>query len=175
MPPLSFPSFGEDSCSGDTSYSATSCDGCPSAQLHKISEPACRLWFFLTGRSTLATSFVFSFHCVTLAQIPVRVTIVGHDGDYLQIAVRRLGMFWRNIPITLIFGQRRGRVSDSTNEKRARPKVVFGILFLIFTPVFLFVKPTTGWAIIRDLMLLIWWVFIFWLLVTGFKEPKPTK
>jgi hypothetical protein len=63
-------------------------------------------------------------------------------------------------------------VSDST--KRVRPKVVVGILLLILTPVFLFVKPTTGWAIIRDLMLLIWWAFILWLLVTGFKEPKPT-
>ena len=92
MPPLSFPFFGEDSCSGGTSYSATSCDGSPSALLHKISEPACGLWFFLTGGSTLATSFLFSFHCLTLAQTPVRVTIVGHDGDYLQIAVRRLGV-----------------------------------------------------------------------------------
>jgi hypothetical protein len=64
------------------------------------------------------------------------------------------------------------RESDST--KRVRPKVVVGILLLILTPVFLFVKPTIGGAIIRDLMLLMWWAFILWLLVTGFKEPKPT-
>src|SRR6476646_434018 len=60
MPPLSFPSFGEDSCSGGKSSSATSCDASPSALLYKISEPACRLWFLLTGRSTRATSFLFS-------------------------------------------------------------------------------------------------------------------
>ena len=64
--------------------------------------------------------------------------------------------------------------SDSVNEKKARPKVLLGMLLLILTPVFLFVKPTTGWAIIRDLMLLIWWAFVLWLLVTGLKEPKPT-
>jgi hypothetical protein len=68
----------------------------------------------------------------------------------------------------------KGRESGSVNEKKARPKVLLGILLLILTPVFLFVKPTTGWGIIRDLMLLIWWSFIFWLLVTGLKEPKPT-
>jgi hypothetical protein len=60
------------------------------------------------------------------------------------------------------------------DEKKARPKVLVGILLLFLTPVFLFVKPTTGWAIVRDLGLLIWWAFIFWLLVTGLKQPKPT-
>src|SRR4029077_8510335 len=59
MPPLSFPSFGADSCSGGKSSSATSCDASPSALLYKISEPACRLWLFLTGRSTRATSLLF--------------------------------------------------------------------------------------------------------------------
>ena len=59
MPPLSFPSFGEDSCSGGKSSSATFYDVSPFALLYKISEPACRLWFFLTGRSTRATSFLF--------------------------------------------------------------------------------------------------------------------
>src|SRR5690349_2279339 len=88
MPPPSIPSFGEDSYSGDKSSSATSCDASPSALLYKISEPACRLWLFLTGRSTRATSFLFSPPCETLA---VPVPIVGHDGDRLQIAVRRLG------------------------------------------------------------------------------------
>jgi len=66
-------------------------------------------------------------------------------------------------------------VSDSPSEKRARPKVVVGILLLILTPVGLFVKPTTGNAMVRDLALVIWWAFVIWLLVTGFKEPKPTK
>jgi hypothetical protein len=60
------------------------------------------------------------------------------------------------------------------NEKKARPKVLLGIPLLILTPVFLFVKPTTGWAIVRDLILLIWWACIFWLLLTGLKEPKST-
>ncbi len=60
------------------------------------------------------------------------------------------------------------------NEKKARPKVLIGIVLLFLTPVLLFVKPTTGWAIVRDLLLLIWWAFIFWLLITGLKEPKPT-
>jgi hypothetical protein len=66
-------------------------------------------------------------------------------------------------------------VSDSANGKRVRPKVVVGILLLILTPVGLFVKPATGNAIVRDLVLVIWWAFVIWLLVTGFKEPKPTK
>jgi hypothetical protein len=65
-------------------------------------------------------------------------------------------------------------VNESANVKRVRPKVVVGILLLILTPVFLFVKPTIGWAIIRDLMALIWGAFILWLLVSWFKEPKPT-
>ena len=68
----------------------------------------------------------------------------------------------------------KGRESGSVNEKKARPKVLVGILLLILTPVFLFVKPITGWAIIRDLMPLSWWAFIFWLLTTGLKESKPT-
>jgi hypothetical protein len=51
----------------------------------------------------------------------------------------------------------------------------WGMLLLILTPVFLFVKPTTGWAIVRDLVLVIWWAFVIWLLVTGLKESKPTN
>jgi hypothetical protein len=64
--------------------------------------------------------------------------------------------------------------SGNVNEKRARPKVVVGILLLILTPVGLFVKPASGGAVIRDLVLVAWWAFVIWLLVTGFKEPKPT-
>jgi hypothetical protein len=33
----------------------------------------------------------FPFHCATLAQISIRMPIVGHDGNHLQIAVQRLG------------------------------------------------------------------------------------
>jgi len=43
MPPLSFPSFGEDSCSGGKSSSATSCDtspSCPSPKLDRAGERA---------------------------------------------------------------------------------------------------------------------------------------
>src|SRR5215469_15373981 len=39
----------------------------------------------------------------------------------------------------------------------------------------LFLKPATGNAIIRDLVLVIWWAFVIWLLVTGLKESKPTN
>ena len=88
---LSIPCFGEDSCIGGKSSSATSCDTPPSALLYRISEPACRLWFFLTGRSTRATSFLFFLPLCNARPISVRVLIVGHDGDHLQIAVRRLG------------------------------------------------------------------------------------
>ena len=51
-------------------------------------------------------------------------------------------------------------------------KLAFGVLLLFLTPVLLFVKPTTEWAIFRDVALLIWWAFIVWLLVTGVKESK---
>jgi hypothetical protein len=53
-------------------------------------------------------------------------------------------------------------------------KTFWGILLLILTPVFLFVRPVSNAAILRDLVLVIWWAFIFWLLVTGKKESKPT-
>jgi hypothetical protein len=60
------------------------------------------------------------------------------------------------------------------NRQRVRWKVVSGILLLILTPVLLFVKPVSRAAIFRDLLLVIWWAFIIWLLVTGFKESKTT-
>jgi hypothetical protein len=65
--------------------------------------------------------------------------------------------------------------SASVDQQKGKGKLFFGVILLILTPVFLFVKPTTGWAVIRDLMLLIWWAFIFWLLVTGLTEAKPTN
>lgn len=60
------------------------------------------------------------------------------------------------------------------SQKRVRPKVVLGIILMVATPVLLFVKPVSRPAILRDLALVIWWAFIIWLLVTGFREPKPT-
>ena len=66
-------------------------------------------------------------------------------------------------------------MSVSAKEERVRPKVVVGVILLILTPLSLFVKPATGTAIVRDLLLVIWWAFVIWLLVTGFREPKPTK
>jgi len=53
-------------------------------------------------------------------------------------------------------------------------KVFWGLLLLILTPVFLFAKPVTKAAVVRDVLLVIWWAFIFWLLITGKKESKPT-
>jgi len=60
------------------------------------------------------------------------------------------------------------------DERKGKGKLFVGTLLLILTPVFLFVKLTSGWAIVRDLMLLVWWAFRFWLLVTGLKESRPT-
>jgi uncharacterized membrane protein YhaH (DUF805 family) len=60
------------------------------------------------------------------------------------------------------------------NQRGFRPKVVWGIILLIFTPLFLFIKPISTAAVLRDLGLAIWWAFIVWLLVTGFRESKPT-
>jgi hypothetical protein len=52
-------------------------------------------------------------------------------------------------------------------------KLFWGILLLILTPVFLFVKPLGKTAILRDLLLVVWWAFVLWLLITGMKESKP--
>ena len=61
---------------------------------------------------------------------------------------------------------------DGVNQQRAGVKLFWGILLLFLTPVLLFVKPVTKAAVLRDLLLVIWWAFIFWLLVTGRKESK---
>jgi hypothetical protein len=53
-------------------------------------------------------------------------------------------------------------------------KIFWGMLLLILTPVFLFVRPVSKGAILCDLLLVIWWAFVLWLLVTGIKESKPT-
>lgn len=65
-------------------------------------------------------------------------------------------------------------MNGSENQQRPRVKIFWGILLLLLTPVFLFVKPVTKAAVLRDLLLVIWWAFILWLLVTGMKEPRPT-
>jgi hypothetical protein len=53
-------------------------------------------------------------------------------------------------------------------------KIFWGILLLFLTPVFLFVKPVTKAAAVRDLLLVIWWAFIAWLLITGRNESRST-
>lgn len=53
-------------------------------------------------------------------------------------------------------------------------KMVWGILLLIVTPVSLFVRPVTGVDVLRDLLLVFWWAFIFWLLSTGLRESRRT-
>jgi hypothetical protein len=65
--------------------------------------------------------------------------------------------------------------SGGVNSQRYNWKIVLGGLLLILTPVFLFVKPTTERAILRDLVLVIWWAFVLWLLVSGLKATIPTK
>jgi hypothetical protein len=67
----------------------------------------------------------------------------------------------------------KGGANDSANQRRASVKLFWGVLLLFLTPVLLFVKPVTKEAVLRDVLLLIWWGFILWLLVTGKKESKP--
>jgi hypothetical protein len=58
------------------------------------------------------------------------------------------------------------------SQQSIRSKVILGVILLFLTPALLFVKINTA-AILRDLALVIWWAFIIWLLVTGFRERKP--
>jgi hypothetical protein len=67
-----------------------------------------------------------------------------------------------------------GGTNGSVNQRRTSVKMVWGILLLILTPVFLFVRPVTKAAVFRDLLLVFWWAFILWLLITGMKESRPT-
>ena len=77
------------------------------------------------------------------------------------------------ISISLIF-ESRGGMNGSVNQQRAKVKMFWGVLLLILTPVFLFVRPVTKAAVLGDLLLVIWWAFVLWLLVTGMKESRPT-
>jgi len=60
------------------------------------------------------------------------------------------------------------------NQQECKREDFLGILLLFLTPVFLFVRPITKTAVVRDLLLVIWWAFILWLLITGKKESRPT-
>jgi hypothetical protein len=60
-------------------------------------------------------------------------------------------------------------MNGSENQQTPRVKIFWGILLLFLTPVLLLVKPVTKAAVLRDLLLVIWWAFILWLLVTGMK------
>ena len=62
--------------------------------------------------------------------------------------------------------------SHRADERRASVKTVWGLLLLILTPVFLFVKPITKAAVLQDLLLVFWWAFILWLLITGTRESR---
>lgn len=50
------------------------------------------------------------------------------------------------------------------NQRKRDVKIFWGLLLLFLTPVFLFVSPVTKTAVLRDLLLVFWWAFIFWLL-----------
>jgi uncharacterized membrane protein len=67
-----------------------------------------------------------------------------------------------------------GETSGTVNQQRPRVKMFWGIVLLILTPVFLFVRPISKAAALRDLLLVIWWAFILWLLITGMKGSRPT-
>jgi len=89
------------------------------------------------------------------------------------LAERFLFSIGENIAISLFIKRGKG-TNGSVNHQRASVKMFWGIPLLILTPVFLFVRPVTKAAVLRDLLLAIWWAFIFWLLVTGAKESRPT-
>ncbi len=65
-----------------------------------------------------------------------------------------------------------GGTNGSLNQRRIGVKMFWGILLLFLTPVLLFVKPVTKAAVLRDLMLVFWWVFVVWLLVTGMRDSR---
>jgi hypothetical protein len=67
-----------------------------------------------------------------------------------------------------------GGTNGSMNQRRTSVKTVWGIVLLILTPVFLFVRPVTKAAVLRDLLLVFWWAFVLWLLITGMRESRPT-
>jgi uncharacterized membrane protein YhaH (DUF805 family) len=60
------------------------------------------------------------------------------------------------------------------SQQSGNYKLFWGMLLMLLTPVFIFVKPTGGSAILRDVVLLIWWALIIWLLITGRKKSNQT-
>lgn len=64
--------------------------------------------------------------------------------------------------------------NGSTNQRKRDVKILWAILLLFLTPVFLFVSPVTKAAVLRDLLLVFWWAFVLWLLITGVRESKKT-
>jgi hypothetical protein len=73
------------------------------------------------------------------------------------------------------YEQRRDRKSGSVNSQRETWKIFLGTMLLILTPLRLFVKPATEGAILRDLLVVIWWAFVLWLLVSGLKGSQRTN
>ena len=67
-----------------------------------------------------------------------------------------------------------GTTNLGMNRRNTSVKMFWGILLLILTPVFLFVRPVTKADVLRDLLLVFWWAFIFWLLITGIRESRRT-
>jgi hypothetical protein len=61
------------------------------------------------------------------------------------------------------------------NPQRETWKIVIGAILLILTPLSLFVKPTTVEGALRDLVLVIWWAFVLWLLRSGFRGSDPAS
>ena len=67
-----------------------------------------------------------------------------------------------------------GGGNGGANQRRTSVKMFWGILLLFLTPAFLFVSPITKAAVLRDVLLVFWWAFILWLLITGVRESKLT-
>jgi hypothetical protein len=52
-------------------------------------------------------------------------------------------------------------------------KVILGIILVIVTPLRLFKAPNTEHGIEVDLFLGFWWIFVFWLIWSGW-DSKPS-
>ena len=68
--------------------------------------------------------------------------------------------------------QAKGGGSGSMNPHGETWKVVLGVILVIVTPLRLFVKPSGPESLLRDLALLLWWVFLLWLIVSGRKRRQ---
>jgi hypothetical protein len=52
-------------------------------------------------------------------------------------------------------------------RQRTTWKIVLGVVFLIATPLRIFTVPNSAERVGYDLVLVVWWVFVAWLLVSG--------